>query len=102
MVQTPICNDSRLPLAFCSTYIGTCNGYGGYGGYGYGDYYGYNNYYNYYMMAAYANASSSSSTTSSAMELDRDRFYNARLNGPGATSDKPSLKITFSAPKKAE
>ena len=77
-------------------------GYGGYGGYGYGDYYGYNNYYNYYMMAAYANASSSSSTTSSAMELDRDRFYNARLNGPGATSDKPSLKITFSAPKKAE
>ena len=77
-------------------------GYGGYGGYGYGDYYGYNNYYNYYMMAAYANASSSSSTTSSAMELDRDRFYNARLNGPGATSDKPSLKISFSAPKKAE
>lgn len=82
-------------------------GYGyGYGGYGYGGYgyggYGYNNYYNYYMMAAYANASSSSSATTSTMELDRDRFYNARLNGPGATSDKPSLKITFSAPKQAE
>lgn len=79
-------------------------GYGGYGygGYGYSDYYGYNNYYNYYMMAAYANASSSSSTTTSSMELDRDRFYNARLNGPGAASDKPCLKITFSAPKKPE
>ena len=38
----------------------------------------------------------------SSMELDRDRFYNARLNGPGATTDKPSLKITFSAPKQAE
>ena len=84
-------------------------GYGyGYGGYGYGGYgygyggYGYDNYYNYYMMAAYANASSSSSTTTSSMELDRDRFYNARLNGPGATTDKPSIKITFSAPKQAE
>ena len=81
-------------------------GYGyGYGGYGYGGYggYGYNNYYNYYMMAAYANAaSSSSSSTSSSIELDRDRFYNARLNGPGAADNKPSIKITFSAPKKAE
>ena len=81
-------------------------GYGGYGyggyGYGYGDY-GYNNYYNYYMMAAYANASSSSSTTStSSIELDRDRFYNAQLNGPGSTESKPCLRITFSAPKKHE
>lgn len=78
-------------------------GYGGYGyggyGYGYGDY-GYNNYYNYYMMAAYANASSSSSTTSSSIELDRDRFYNAKLNGPGSREKRPRLKITFSAPKK--
>lgn len=81
-------------------------GYGGYGGYGYGGYgyggyggYGYNNYYNYYMMAAYANASNSSSSTSSSIELDKDRFYNAELNGPGAAGAKPSLKITFSAPK---
>ena len=78
-------------------------GYGGYyGGYGYGyDSYGYNNYYNYYMMAAYASASSSSSTTSS-MELDKDRFYNAELNGPASSGDKPSLKITFSALREAE
>ena len=76
-------------------------GYGyGYGGYGYGGYdsYGYNNYYNYYMMAAYASASSSPSTSSS-VELDTDRFYKGVLNGPGAT-EKPTLKITFSAPKK--
>ena len=84
-------------------------GYGyGYGGYGYGGYgygygnYGYNNYYNYYMMAAYANASSSSTTSSSSIELDRDRFYNARLNGPEAAGKKPRLRITFSAPKKIE
>lgn len=85
-------------------------GYGGYGGYGYGGYgygygygdYGYNNYYNYYMMAAYANASSSSSTTSSSIELDRDRFYDAKLYGPGSSEKKPSLRITFSAPKKLE
>ena len=64
--------------------------------------YGYNNYYNYYMMAAYANASSSSSTTSSSIELDRDRFYNAKLYGPGSAEKKPSLRITFSAPKKLE
>ena len=78
-------------------------GYGyGYGGYGYGGYgydsYGYNNYYNYYMMAAYASASTSSSTSSS-VELDIDRFYYGVLNGPGA-AQKPTLKVTFSAPKK--
>lgn len=77
-------------------------GYGGYGygGYGYGyDSYGYNNYYNYYMMAAYASASSSSSTTTSSIELDKDRFYDAELNGPKSAGAKPGLKITFSAPK---
>ena len=78
-------------------------GYGyGYGGYGYGyDSYGYSNYYNYLMMAQYASASSST-TTSSSIELDRDRFYNAVLNGPGASENKPTLKITFSAPQKEE
>ena len=76
-------------------------GYGyGYGGYGYGGYdsYGYSNYYNYYMMAAYASASSSTSTSSS-VELDTDRFYGGVLCGPGA-AEKPTLKVTFSAPKK--
>ena len=88
------------PYGYGYGYGGYGYGYGGYG-YGYGDY-GYNNYYNYYMMAAYANASSSSSSTSSSIELDRDRFYNARLNGPGSTGNKPCLRITFSAPKKFE
>ena len=56
------------------------------------------------MMAAYANAANSSSSTStSSIELDKDRFYNAVLIGPGAAGEnRPSLKITFSAPKKAE
>ena len=80
-------------------------GYGGYGGYGYGGYgyggYGYNNYYNYMMMAQYASASSQP-TTSSSIELDRDRFYNAILNGPESSGERPSLKITFSAPLKEE
>ena len=86
-------------------------GYGyGYGGYGYGGYgyggYGYNsysNYYNYLMMAQYASASSSTTTTSSSIELDKDRFYDAVLYGPGAGGDnikmKPRIKITFSAPR---
>ena len=85
-------------------------GYGGYGGYGYGGYgyggyggYGYDNYYNYYMMAAYASSSTSGSSESSSIELDKDRFYNTILNGPGAggndVTQKPRLKITFSAPK---
>ena len=83
-------------------------GYGyGYGSYGYGGYggYGYNNYYNYYMMAAYASASTTSSS-SSVTELDKDRFYNAALCGPGAGGNdikqKPRIKVTFSAPKKSE
>ncbi len=91
-------------------------GYGGYGGYGYGGYgygyggygydgygYGYNNYYNYMMMASYSGSYSTSETTS--RSLDKDRFYNAVLNGPNFGTEleqKPRLKITFSAPKTAE
>ena len=78
-------------------------GYGGYGygGYGYGGYgYGYDNYYNYMMMAAMSNSYSTSET--SERSLDKDRFYCGVLNGPGAAGKKPSLKITFSAPKTAE
>ena len=56
-------------------------------------------------MAQYASASSSSTETSS-IELDKDRFYNTVLNGPGAggsdIEQKPRIKITFSAPKKVQ
>ena len=78
-------------------------GYGGYGGYdpyGYGYGYGYDNYYNYMMMAAMSSSYSTSDT--SERSLDKDRYYNGVLNGPGAEGEKPSLKITFSAPKSAE
>ncbi len=79
-------------------------GYGSYGGYGYGSSYGYSsNYYNYYLMSMYASSyGSSSSETETTIELDRDRYYNAVLNGPGADGRKPQLKITFSAPKVVE
>ena len=82
-------------------------GYGyGYGGYGYGGYgydsygYGYDNYYNYMMMAAM----SSSYTTSDTSErsLDKERYYNGVLNGPGADGEKPRLRIVFSVPMAAE
>ena len=85
-------------------------GYGyGYGGYGYGSY-GYgSNYYNYLMMASYMNSGSTTSESISC-ELDKDRYYNCSLAGP--TSDlvdpetgkrlRPTLKVTFSAPKTAE
>lgn len=82
-------------------------GYGGYGygGYGYGGYggYGYGNYYNYMMMASYMNSGSNSSESVS-IDLDKDRYYNCILGGPQAAEEevRPSLKITFSAPKTAE
>lgn len=75
-------------------------GYGyGYGGYGYGGY--GSNYYNYMMMASYMNSGSNSSESIS-IDLDKDRYYNCTLAGPSATEVKPTLKITFSAPKTAE
>ena len=79
-------------------------GYGyGYGGYGYGyDSYGYgSNYYNYMMMASYMNSASNSSESIS-IDLDKDRYYNCTLGGPTSDELKPTLKITFSAPKTAE
>lgn len=83
-------------------------GYGyGYGGYGYGGYgydsYGYSNYYNYMMMASYMNSGSSSSESVST-DLDKDRYYNCILGGPTSAEEsvRPTLKITFSAPKTAE
>ena len=83
-------------------------GYGGYGGYGYGgygsSYGGYSsNYYNYMMMAAYASGySGDTSSGDYTVELDKDRFYSAVLNGPDAEGKKPQIKVTFSAPMSAE
>ena len=90
-------------------------GYGGYGGYGYGGYGGYgygygNNYYNYLMMASYMNSGSTSTSSTSSSELDKDRYYRCTLAGPKSTLTdsitgeplRPTLKITFSAPKTAE
>ena len=72
--------------------------YGGYG-YGYGSGYGsyYSNYYSYAMMAAYA--SSSSTSTKVSVQLDKDRFYKAALNGPTCSNGRvPQLQITFAIP----
>ena len=90
-------------------------GYGGYGGYGYGGYGGYgygygNNYYNYLMMASYMNSGSTSTSSTSSSELDKDRYHRCTLAGPEShltdsiTGEplRPTLKITFSAPKTAE
>ena len=83
-------------------------GYGGYGGYGYGGYgyggYGYGNYYNYLMMASYMNSGNNSPSESVSSELDKDRYYRCTLAGPNTADEslRPTLKITFSAPKTAE
>ena len=91
-------------LAYYSYANQLYGGYGGYGGYGYGYGYGgygygsyYNNYYNYSIAAQYA--ASSATTTTSDTELDKDRYYNAVLRGPGAEGRKPKLKVTFAIPK---
>jgi hypothetical protein len=88
-------------------------GYGGYyGGYGYGGYGGYggydysSNYYNYMMMAMYANASTTTGSSDSvSIELDKDRYFDATLNGTQSSADikaLPRLSVTFAAPKTAE
>lgn len=90
-------------LAYQSYYNGMYNGgYGGYGGYGYGGYggYGYNNYYSYAMLAS--SAAQSQTQKSVTRQLDKDRFYKAALNGPDAEGAVPTLKLTFSLPKKTE
>lgn len=94
-------------LAYQSYYNSMYGGYGGYGGYGYGGYgyggyggYGsaYSNYYTYAMLAQYASSSASSTTTT--VELDKDRFYKAYLNGPAHSTDAPRLELTFSIPNR--
>ena len=71
-----------------SMYYNNMYNYGyGYGGYGYGGYggYGYNNYYNYYDMLNYAAMQQGNQTQETVTtELDRDRYYEAVLNGPNA------------------
>ena len=50
------------------------------------------------MMAAMMNSSSSSTTTTT--ELDRDRYYSARLLGPSAPGGRvPTLTLTYAIPK---
>lgn len=87
-------------LAYQSYYNNMYGGYGGYGGYGYGGYgYGsdyYSSYYYNYMLAAMY--SSDSSTTTTSLQRDSNRYYLARLNGPGK-EDHPFLRVTFSVPK---
>lgn len=67
---------------------------GGYGG-GYGGSY-YNNYYNYAMLASLASQSQTTETVT--VEMDKDRYYKATLNGP-ASERAPKLRITFAVPK---
>ena len=71
-------------------------GYGGYGNYGYNDY--YNNYYNYMMLQEMMDASTQTSYSYSTV-LDKDRFYRAVLNGPGAASDAPLFRVTYAVPR---
>lgn len=68
--------------------------YGGYSSYGYGN--SYSNYYNYLMLAQYASANTSYESVS--VEMDKDRFYRAHLNGPGGSGTGPTLKLVYSIP----
>lgn len=96
------------PYGYGYGYGGYGYGYGGYGygGYGYGGY--GSNYYNYMMMASLYGSSSSGSTESISTDIDKDRYYSAVLNGPEAVTGagteecRPTIQITFSAPKTAE
>ena len=54
------------------------------------------------MMASMYSGMGSGSNKEYSTELDKDRYYNATLNGPASDGVKPQLRITFSAPKSAE
>ena len=109
-------SDYYANLAYYDYYNSLYNyGYGGYYGGYYGNYYdsyyGMSNYYNYMLAAQYASSQSTSQTTVS-MQLDKDRYYRATLNGPEATADaadgpgeeflRPRLTITYSVSKMAD
>lgn len=80
-------------------------GYGyGYGGYGYGGYggYGYGGMSNYYSMALLASMynSSTSSTLRTRIDMDKDRYFNAVLNGPEAENGRvPKMRVIYAIPK---
>ena len=107
-VQTSVSTTSKETqemlnyLAYSSYYNSMYGGYGGYGygGYGYGGYGGYGSYYsnylNYAMMAQMA--SQAQTSTSTTVELDKDRFYRASLNGPAANGKVPTVRLTFALP----
>ena len=88
----------------------SASGYGGYGGYspygygGYGGYgYGMSNYYSMALLASMYNSSSSTSNRKSRIEMDKDRYFDAVLNGPEAPSGRvPKLKIVYALPKSSE
>ncbi|MCR5004014.1 MAG: hypothetical protein K5984_06565 [Bacteroidales bacterium] len=86
-------SDYYTQLAYSSYYNSM---YGGYGS-SYGS--SYSNYYSYMLAAQYA--SSSSTTTSTEIILDKDRYFNGLLYGPGASSEsnRPKIKLTFAVPK---
>lgn len=97
-------------MLYSSYYNDMYNGYGyggyggygyGYGGYGYGGYGNYyNNYYYYYMMSQMMNDQSSTVSYTTAVMIDKDRFYKGRLLGPGnSTGRVPTLKLIFSVPE---
>ena len=97
-------NSYYQQLMYASYYESLYGGYGGYGGYGYGGYgyggygnYGYSNYYNYMMLAQMMSASSQQSY-SYTTELDKDRYYCARLCGPNS-SRKPLFRVTYAVQK---
>ena len=83
-------------------------GYGGYGGYGYDGYggYGYGSMSNYYSMALLASMYNSSSTTSnrkSKIDMDKDRYFNAVLNGPEAPGGRvPTIRVVYALPKDSQ
>lgn len=85
-------------LAYQSYYNSMYGGYGGYGYGGYGGYDSYTNYYSYMMMAQYAGQAQTNQSVS--VQLDKDRYYKAVLNGPEYPSAglRPRLELTFSLP----
>ena len=58
------------------------------------------NYYSMALLASMYNSSSSTSNRKSKIEMDKDRYFDAVLNGPDSPDGRvPTLRVIYALPK---
>ena len=60
------------------------------------------NYYSMALLASMYNSSSSTSNRKSKIEMDKDRYFDAVLNGPDSPDGRvPTLRVIYALPKES-